>query len=305
MSSRCPDALGRVLALAVACAAALSAPGARAADAPAADAPAAAASDGAPQPARLRVCADPDNLPFSRADRSGFENRIAQMIADDLGWRLEYAWLPQVRGFVRKSIGAGLCDVFIGVPAGFDRVLTTRPYYRSGYVFVNRADAREALASFDDPRLARLRIGVQLIGDDAAATPPGHALARHGALERVVGYPVFGEGPAAQRAVDDLAAGRLDAALLWGPQAGYFAARSSVPMRLAPAQAPADVALPFEFSIAMGVRKGDRALRQRLDDALERRAAEIAAILDDFAVPRRPFRASTTAAAAGGEEHRP
>lgn len=307
MSSRCPDASGRVLVvLALACTCALLGSAARATDAAAAAPPAAAASESRPaEPARLRVCADPDNLPFSRADGTGFENRIAQVIADDLGQSLEYAWQPQVRGFVRKSMGAGLCDVFIGVPAGFDRVLTTRPYYRSGYVFVNRADAREALASFDDPRLARLRIGVQLIGDDAAATPPGHALARHGAVERVVGYPVYGKGAAAQRAVDDLAAGRIDAALLWGPQAGYFAAHSAVAMRLAPAEAPADVAMPFEFSIAMGVRKGERALRQRLDEALTRRAGEIAAILDAYGVPRRPFPASTTAAATGGEERRP
>src|SRR4051812_38310844 len=140
-------------------------------------------------PGVLRVCADPDNLPYSSADESGFEYRIARLLADDLHRRLEYEWQPQRRGFVRKTVGAGLCEVFIGVPAGFERVSTTRPYYRSGYVFVNRADApRGGLQSFDAPRLPTLAIGVQLIGEDLAATPAGHALARHGAVDRVVGY---------------------------------------------------------------------------------------------------------------------
>ena len=237
----------------------------------------------------LRVCADPDNLPYSKADESGFENRIARLVADELKATLRYEWQPQGRGFVRKTMGAGLCDVFIGVPAGFDRVVTTRPYYRSSYVFVNRADAGRRLESFDDPALPTLSIGVQLVGDDLAATPPGHALAQRGATERVVGYPVYGDGPAAERAVHDLASGQLDAAILWGPQAGFFAARSAVPLRVSPASVPDGLAMPFEFSIAMGVKKGNAALRQALDAAIERRSADIAAILDAYAVPRRPI----------------
>jgi mxaJ protein len=259
------------------------------------------------EPARvLRVCADPDNLPYSHADESGFENRIARLLADELHATLRYAWQPQGRGFVRKTLGAGLCDVLIGMPTGFERVLTTRPYYRSGYVFVNRADAARPLDSFDDPRLATLSIGVQLIGDDLVATPPGYALARHGATQRVVGYPVYGDGPAAQRATADLASGQLDAALLWGPQAGYFATHSAVPLQLCPAQPPADVGLPFEFSISMGVRKTDYALRQDLDAAIAARSADIAAILDAYAVPRMPLATAAApaqrAAAAASDE---
>src|SRR5438105_2274563 len=124
----------------------------------------------------LRVCADPDNLPLSRDDGSGFENRIARLVAGEMDAELRYEWLPLRRGFVRKTMGAGSCDVFIGVPKKFDGVLTTRAYYRSSYVFVNGAGAR-GIDSFDDARLARLRIGVQLVGDDLAATPAGHALA--------------------------------------------------------------------------------------------------------------------------------
>lgn len=236
------------------------------------------------RPAALRVCADPDNLPFSHRDGSGFENRIAQLAAQDLKLPLAYEWLPDRRGFVRKTMGARLCDVIIGVPAGFERTLTTVPYYRSRYVWVERAEDGLAPASFDDPRLRRLRIGVQLIGDDMAAAPPGHALARHGLTAGVTGFPVVGEQPSAQRMVAALSRRQIDAALVWGPQVGFFAQRAPVPLRVR------DIAggipgQPFEFDIAMGVRRGDRALRELLDDFIRRRQADIARILAEYAVP--------------------
>ncbi|CAN7211652.1 substrate-binding domain-containing protein [Variovorax paradoxus] len=247
---------------------------------------------GAQEPAAaLRVCAEPDNLPYSREDQSGFENRIARLLADDLGLPLQYAWLPDRRGFVRKTLGAHACDVIIGVPAGDERVLATRPYYRSSYVFVQpgaRAEMADALRSFDDARLPALRIGVQLVGNDLAATPPGHVLARHDAVRNVVGFTVSGDGPPAQRMVEAVAQGELDAAVVWGPQAGYFAARATPALRLTPAAAPGDPDLPFSFSIAMGVRKDDRAMKARLDDFLLRRGADIGRILDAYAVPRLP-----------------
>lgn len=243
---------------------------------------AAAANETAP----LRVCADPDNLPFSRADGSGFENRIAQLAAQDLHRPLAYAWLPDRRGFVRKTMGAGLCDVIMGVPAAFERTANTRPYYRSTYVWVERARDGAMPASFDDPRLAQVRIGVQLIGNDMATSPPGAALAGRGLVANVVGFPVVGERPSAQRMVDALASGSIDAALVWGPQAGWFAARSPVPLRIAAASAPAHLkAQHFDFAIAMGVRHGDEALRQALDGFIVRRHADIARILADYSVP--------------------
>jgi mxaJ protein len=236
----------------------------------------------------LRVCADPDNLPFSDRAEAGFENRIARLVADALQATLAYEWQPQRRGFVRRTVGAGLCDVVIGVPTGFERLLTTRPYYRSAYAFVQPSSAAR-LESFDDPRLPSLRIGLQLIGNDLAATPPGHALARHGALEHVVGYTVYGDGSAFERMTGDLAAGRLDALVLWGPQAGYFASRSDGRYRVALARPPEDVAQPFDFAISMGVRRGDRALQQDLDRVIAQREPEIAAILDAYGVPRLPL----------------
>jgi mxaJ protein len=230
------------------------------------------------------VCADPDNLPLSDANGSGFENRIARLVAKEMGAELRYEWLPLRRGFVRKTIDAGLCEVFIGVPSEFERVLVTRPYYRSSYVFVDGPRAH-GIDGFDDGRLASLTIGVQLVGNDLAATPPGHALAATHNVENVRGFTIYGEGPAAQRMVAAVASGEIDAALIWGPQAGYFARRAALEVRAArPPYAVTGV--PFEFDIAMGVRRGNRALRDELDAIIERRRADIDAILAAYSVPR-------------------
>jgi quinoprotein dehydrogenase-associated probable ABC transporter substrate-binding protein len=245
---------------------------------------AAAGAAGAATPA-LRVCADPDNLPYSQRDESGFENKIARLVASDLGASLSYFWQEQRRGFVRKTMGAGECDLFIGVPAGFDKVLLTKPYYRSTYVAISRADA-PPFSGFDTDALRSRRIGVQLIGNDLAASPPGYALTRAGAIDNVTGFTVYGDGPAARRMIEALDAGRIDLALVWGPQAGYFARQAKVPMRVTAATPPAGLPVPFEFSIAMGVRKGDTALRDRLDEILQRRRPEIDAILAQYQVPR-------------------
>jgi quinoprotein dehydrogenase-associated probable ABC transporter substrate-binding protein len=238
-------------------------------------------------PAReFRVCADPDNLPLSRDDGSGFENRIARLVAAEMGAQLRYEWLPLRRGFVRKTMGAGSCDAYIGVPKDLDSVLTTRAYYRSSYVFVNGPRAR-GVDTFDDERLSRLRIGVQLVGQDLAATPAGYALTATGHVDNVRGFPVYGDGPAAQREIGAIGNGVLDTALVWGPQAGYFAALATPPLELRIAHAhrlPAPV--PFEFDIAMGVRRGDVALRDELDAILDRRRNDIDAILAAYSVPR-------------------
>jgi mxaJ protein len=254
---------------------------------------AAALSAGAGQAAgpvtALRVCADPDNMPFSHETGNGFENRIARLVADDLGVPLQYEWLPDRRGFVRKTLGARLCDLIIGVPVEFERVMPTLPYYRSTYVFVEPVRSQPPLAGFDDPRLRERRIGVQVIGSDFAASPPGHALARHGAVSNVVGFTLAGETPSAQRLVDAVAGGNLDAAVLWGPQAGYYVQHSALALRMQRAVAPADVPQPFEFSIGMGLRREDKALQQSLNDVIRRRRADIDAILAEYNVPTLPL----------------
>lgn len=246
------------------------------------------------EPARrvLRVCADPNNLPFSNQKGEGFENRIAELIAKELGARLEYTWFAQRRGFVRNTLRAGLCDVVVGVPARFDPVATTRPYYRSTYVFVSRKDRHLNIASLNDPRLKRLTIGVHIIGDDYSNPPPVHALSRRHIVQNVSGYTIYGDysqpNPPA-RLVEAVSDGKVDIAIVWGPFAGYFGKKQSTDLRIVPVTPEADGPdLPFVFDIAMGVRKGDQSLRQELDRVLDRRRHEIQRILTDYGVPLKP-----------------
>ena len=141
----------------------------------------------------FRVCADPNNLPFSNRAGEGFENKIAQVIAQQLGDTVSYTWWAQRRGFARNTLKGDLCDIWPGVASGFEMLATTRPYYRSTYVFVTREDRHLYITSFDDPRLPQLRIGVQMIGNDAQNTPPTHALARRGIVNNVRGYLIYGD----------------------------------------------------------------------------------------------------------------
>jgi mxaJ protein len=239
----------------------------------------------------LRVCSDPNNLPFSNAKEEGFENRIADLLASELGARLQYTWWAQRRGYVRNSLKAGLCDVMIGVPTGLDMVLTTRPYYRSTYAFVSRRETPR-IESFDDPRLKRLRLGVQIIGDDFANSPPAEALTHRGIVKNVRGYSVLGdyrEPNPPSRIVRAVSNGEIDVAVAWGPLAGYFAKRSPVPLRVVPVSPQIDVPyLPFVFDIALGVRRGETAFRDSLDGAIMRRQKDINRILRDYAVPLVP-----------------
>ena len=243
----------------------------------------------APRSSTLRVCADPNNLPFSNEKGEGFENRLAELLARDLGMRVEYTWWAQRRGFFRNTLRDGKCDVVIGVPTAVEMVLATRPYYRSTYVFVTKA-GRPPIRSFDDPALRRLRVGVQMVGDDGANSPPAHALARRGIVQNVVGYSVLGDyaqpNPPA-RIIDAVASGEVDVAVAWGPMAGYFAKRSATPLSLSPVSPQIDLPfLPFVFDIGRGVRRTDVDLRNRLDSASVRRRAEIDELLDEYGVPR-------------------
>ena len=244
---------------------------------------------GAPAPHLLRVCSDPNNLPFSNRAEQGFENRLADLLATELGMEVRYTWWAQRRGFVRNTLAAGQCDLIAGVPAGYELVATTAPYYRSTYVFVTRRDLTPPIESIDDPRLHRLRIGVHLIGDDYAAPPPATALARRGIVRNVKGYSIYGDyrepNPPA-RLVDAVAKGEVDVALAWGPLAGYFGGREEVPLRVTPMRERGDgPGVPFVFAIAMGVRSGDTALGRRIDAALDRRRGEVRRILERYGVP--------------------
>jgi mxaJ protein len=238
----------------------------------------------------LRVCADPNNLPFSNEAREGFENRIAEIAARALKRRVVYTWWPQRRGFVRQTLRAGACDVVMGVPASSSLVQPTRPYYISTYVFVSRRDRHLSLSSFDDPRLRQMRIGIQITGNDYDNPPPAQALASHHLADNVRGFMVYGDyaSPAPQRdIIDAVVDGRVDTAIVWGPVAGYFAKHASAPLDLTPVSpiAREHARLPFTFAIAMGVRRGDQALQAALNTVISKHADEIRRVLREYGVP--------------------
>jgi len=238
----------------------------------------------------LRVCADPNNLPFSNRAGEGFENRIAELLAREMGRTVRYTWWAQRRGFIRSTLKAGECDLVTGVPSSLEMVQATRPYYRSTYVFVYRQDAGFEVRSFDDPVLRHKRIGVQLVGDDYANTPPAHALATRGIVGNVKGYTLYGDysepNPPA-RILDALARDEIDVAIVWGPLAGYFAPREHARLKIVPVSPQVDVPfLPFVFDIGMGVRRGDLALAAEVERVLRDRRAAVDSILARYGVPR-------------------
>jgi mxaJ protein len=239
--------------------------------------------------APLRVCADPNNMPFSNDRGAGFENRIATLVARELGRPLEYFWLPQRRGFVRNSLNARRCDVVMGVPAQYGLLQATKAYYRSSYAFVSRRDRHLRIDSFDAPSLERLTIGIQLGGGDYDNPPAAQALASRRLVQNVRGFTVYGDysGPDPQREIiDAVADGRVDVAVVWGPLAGYYARHASTPIDVTPIAGAANgPSLRFTFDIAMGVRRDDSALRADLDAIITRHRDDIRRILRAYGVP--------------------
>ncbi len=238
---------------------------------------------------QFRVCADPENLPFSNQKLDGFENKIAALLAKEFNAPLSYVWWGQRHGFIRNTMNATLkearCDIVIGVPAGYDEVLTTRPYYRSTYVFVYPRGKGLQIKSLDDPVLKKIRIGVHLLGDDYTNPPPVHELAKRGIVDNVVGFDTFysAENPP-NRIIDAVAGGTIGAAIVWGPAAGYFVGRQAVPLEVVTVPS-GKTDLPFAFDISMGVRPGDVMLKAELERALDRKQVEIQKILKDYGVP--------------------
>jgi mxaJ protein len=237
----------------------------------------------------LTACADPNNLPFSNKAGEGFENKLAQMIASDLHAKLDTIWWAQRRGYVRNTLNEKKCDFWPGITSNVEMVATTRPYYRSTYMFVSRASGRLDGLTLDDPRLKSVRIGVQMVGDDASNTPPAHALARRGIIANVRGYMLYGDyrepNPPAEivRAVER---GDVDVALVWGPLAGFFAAKSPVPLRLEPVTPWfADSEWPMQFDVSVGVQKDNQKLLKDIDRVLVRRQTDIRKLLAAYRVP--------------------
>lgn len=237
----------------------------------------------------LTACADPNNLPFSNKAGQGFENRLAELIASDLHAKLQYVWWAQRRGYVRNTLNERKCDFWPGVGSNVEMLLTSRPYYRSTYMFVTRQNANLGGLTLDDARLKHLKIGVQMVGNDATNTPPAHALAARGVVDNVRGYMLYGDyskpNPPAEivRAVER---GDVDVALVWGPLAGYFAARSPVPLRLEPVTPwMANMQWPMQFDISVGVQNGNQKLLKEIDGVLDRRSGEIRRLLAAYHVP--------------------
>ncbi len=235
----------------------------------------------------LRVCADPNNLPFSNEQGQGFENKLAELIAAKLDDKLEYTWWTQRKSFAKQSLDQNACDVVLGLPSSLPDVLATKPYYRSTYVFVSRHDRDLGITSLADPRLGELRIGIHVVGDDYA--PPAYALARRGITRNIVGFSLFGEygelNPP-RKLIDAVDRGAVDLAIVWGPFAGYFAQTEKAQLDIVPVAPPTYLGVPFAYDISAGVRKGNETLRTQLDQVLESESASIHQILTRYGVPQ-------------------
>jgi mxaJ protein len=254
-----------------------------------------ASAQDAPEPRKaLRVCQDPNNLPFSNDKKEGIENRIAEVFGKALDLPVTYYSFPQRLAFIRNTLRYKLpgqdfpCDIVMGVPAGYDQVSVTKPYYRSTYALVfAQGKGLEEVKSADDflrlppATLKALRIGV------FDRSPASEWLVKHQLLEQGVPYPIMNADPAqypGQIIERDLVAGKLDAAIVWGPIAGYYAQRVK-PLSLTVVPLKSEPGVKFDFPIAMGVRYGEREWKQQVEGLLVSQQAEIQAILREFGVP--------------------
>lgn len=233
-------------------------------------------------PNTLRVCADPRNLPYSNEAHEGFENKIAELLAQRLGKELAYVYYPNTTGFVRNTLNARRCDVIMGIPQGDDIVQVTNPYYRTSYAIVTRPGTDlAAVGDLADPRLKGTRIGI------IAGTPPATNLAVNGLLANAKSYPLVVDtrfdSPAATM-IEDLENNRIDAAILWGPMAGYLAKHSQVPLKVtALVKEPSGSRMVYR--IAMGVRPSDQNWKRQLNKFIAENVAEISKILESYGVP--------------------
>jgi quinoprotein dehydrogenase-associated probable ABC transporter substrate-binding protein len=229
----------------------------------------------------LKVCADPNNLPFSDEKKEGFENKIADLMGSELGLKVDYAWFPQVIGFVRNTLRAHLCDLVMGTVAGDEIMQTTNPYYFTTYVMFYRSDKGLAADGVQDPRLASLRLGV------VGGTPPADLLARYDLMAHTKPYALTVdtrfESPTHDM-VQDVVDGTVDVGFLWGPIAGYYRKRDDLPLTLVPLKSEPGAAR-MEYHIAMGVRANEPEWRRRINTVILKRQPEITAILRDYGVP--------------------
>jgi quinoprotein dehydrogenase-associated probable ABC transporter substrate-binding protein/PQQ-dependent catabolism-associated CXXCW motif protein len=229
----------------------------------------------------LRVCADPNNLPFSNNRGEGFENEIAELLAERLGVPVRYTWHPETMGFVTNTLRSYLCDVVMGAGSASELLQNTNPYYRSTYVLAYRAADGERFADLDNPVMQEARIGV------IAGTPPANLLAERGLLDQVHSYHLMVDtryyGPGRDM-MADLAAGEIDVALIWGPIAGYWASKQREPIAFVPLHSDRP-GLRLDFRISMGIRPNEPDWKRELNDLIRELQPEITAILERYGVP--------------------
>lgn len=254
-------------------------------------APAAAQQPGAMVPGLLRVCADPDNMPFSNEAQEGFENRLATLIATAWNSQVQYLWWAAPRGLFSKALNGRYCDVILQAPTGFDMAGVTRPYYRTGYVIVQRADAPHKVTSLDDPALKSMKIGINLFAADAENTPPAMALSAHGVVGNLVGFSTTFVGGLAhpEDIITAVVDGTVDLSMVWGPLAGYYAKRAGADLTMTPIPDDTLTGMPMAFSMGIATRRRERAFRDSLQHFLDTRQADITALLNEYGFPLFPI----------------
>ena len=233
-------------------------------------------------PKVLRVCADPRNLPFSNEKGEGFENKLAELFAEKLQKKLDYMYFPQAAGFVRMTLVAHRCDVIMGFPQGDDLVQGTNPYYRTAYALVaKQGSGLDQVAALEDQRLKGKHIGI------VAGTPPATNMAAYGLMTNAKSYPLmidtrFDSSTVAM--INDLMSGEIDAGVLWGPMAGYYARRANPPLHVTPLVK--ETSGPrLAYRIGMGVRPADQNWKRLLNRLIQENQPAINKILLDFGVP--------------------
>jgi len=248
------------------------------------------------KPGVIRVCADPDNMPLSNQKGEGYEQKIVELIAKEWNSKVEYAWWPVRRGYFSRALNGRYCDIAVEAPAGLDMAGVTKPYFRSGYVFVTRKDSRLDIKSLADPRLKKLKIGVNLLNSDAENTPPAMALSQYGVVGNLVGFTTFySDSARPEDIVQAVAKKDVDIAIVWGPLAGYFVKKSSVPLQIQPLPERDSLSpdFPYQYNIGMAVRRRDKELKDSLQAALDRNGPAIQGILKEFGIPLLPIKQDT------------
>ena len=233
-------------------------------------------------PKVLRVCADPRNLPFSNDKGEGFENKLAELFAEKLNKKLDYMYFPQATGFVRMTLGAHRCDVIMGFPQGDDLVQGTNPYYRTAYSLVARqGSGLDEVTTLEDERLKGKHIGI------VAGTPPGTNMAVNGLMANAKPYQLMVDtrlDSSAEAMINDLMSGKIDAGILWGPMAGFYARKANPPLHVTPL-VKEKTGPRLAFRIGMGVRGADQNWKRQLNRLIQENQPAINKILLEFGVP--------------------